>query len=82
MFKKILGSIATRLFPYWCSYCPKRYANETKFHHHYLQCEGRKKAQAAERARLRAIAPVNREQKRKMARSAGQIKDWKYLNAP
>lgn len=82
MFKKLLGRLTTKLFPYWCPYCPKRYRTEVKFHAHYLLCEGRKSAQARERAQLAAIAPKNREQKRKMAKKAGMIKDWGKLNAP
>lgn len=74
MLKKFL----IKLFPFWCPYCPKRYAREHRFHKHYLVCEGR----LAHEERLRSIAPKNRKQKRIMAKKAGQIKDWKKLNAP
>ena len=82
MFQKILGKLATKIFPYWCPYCPMRYHTEKKFHAHYLRCEGRQLAEAREAEHLSRNAPVNREQRRRMAKKAGQIKDWGELNAP
>lgn len=81
MFQKIIGRIGTKWFPYWCEFCPKRYSRLEKFHAHYLQCESRKLAIYRKEAALRKIAPTNRKQKRNMAKKAGQIKDWKQLNA-
>jgi hypothetical protein len=81
MFKKIISTLGTKLFPYWCNYCPRRYRTEAKFHAHYLRCEARELALYKERIALEKIAPTNRKQRRTMAKKAGQIKDWKHLNA-
>lgn len=81
MFKKIIGRVTTRLAPYWCPYCPRRYMTEKKFHDHFLRCEGRKDSIAKREAAIAAIAPRNRQQKRAMAKKNGMIKDWKKLNA-
>lgn len=85
--KKILVTLSLRFqrfFPYWCNFCLRRYRKEQKFHEHYLSCPVREKAimdarEARERAIAR-IAPVNRAQRRKMAKKAGQIKHWGELN--
>lgn len=79
----ILTKIVNWLYPYWCNFCPKRFRTETKFHAHYLVCEARKLAKKRmEEKYIADNAPVNRDQRRKMARKAGQIKDWGKLNAP
>lgn len=64
------------MYPYWCNFCEARFRDKDKYHRHWLM---HKKQQ---NDALSAVAPVNREQKRKMAKKAGQIKDWKHLNAP
>lgn len=85
MIKKLLAVVAKKLFPYWCPYCPMRYRTEEKFHSHFRVCKYRKaavaEAERKENEALRIIAPVNRDQRRRMAKKAGQIKDWKSLNA-
>lgn len=81
MFRKILGLLITKMYPYWCNYCPWIYRTEQQFHAHYRLCEGRRLAKEREDRALAAIAPKNRAQKRAMAKKAGQIKDWKSLNA-
>lgn len=79
MLKNLVARLIKKLFPYWCPHCPKRYRKEQQFQVHFLRCEGRK---AYEESRIEAIAPVNRDQRRRMAKKAGQIKDWGKLNAP
>lgn len=71
-----------KFFPYWCNYCPKRFSSEQKFHDHFLQCESRKAFMSEQDRALEAIAPVNRDQRRRMAKKSGMIKDWGKLNAP
>jgi hypothetical protein len=75
---KIIGSI----FPYSCSYCSKRFRKVYKYRNHFLVCEARKAYEFKQNKELAYIAPVNRDQKRKMAKRAGMIKDWGKLNAP
>jgi hypothetical protein len=81
MLQKLLGKFATINFPYWCPYCPSRFRKEAKFHKHYLVCEARQAKVRQEEIFLRSVAPVNRDQRRKMAKRAGKIKDWAELNA-
>lgn len=69
-----------KLLPYWCNFCPKRFISEEKFAKHYATCVFRKKAIEKEKELLEKIAPKNRAERRKMAKKAGQIKDWKDLN--
>lgn len=80
MFKKILGRFGTKVFPYWCPYCPKRYHKENRFHAHYLRCEGRLSAERSKEKAIERIAPKNRRERRSMAKRYGKIKDWKSLN--
>ena len=80
MLKKLVGKIATKLTPYWCPYCPYRTGKEKSFEYHFLHCEARKRSVLAERKVLEAIAPVNRKQRRNMAKRSHLIKDWKKLN--
>lgn len=80
MIQKIIGRITTKVFPYWCPYCPKRYHKEEKYHRHFLYCEGRKAAMLEEDRIFAEIAPKNRAQRRKMAKNAGLIKSWQDLN--
>ena len=82
MLQKLVQRLTTKMFPYWCPYCPRRYHFKSKFHQHYLRCEGRLAAQARENEMLEKIKPRNRAQRRRMAKKAGQIKDWDKLNAP
>jgi hypothetical protein len=82
MIKKLLGRLVMRVLPYWCPHCPRRYRTEKRFHLHYMQCRGRLLAVAREEKAFEAMAPKNRQQKRKMAKKAGRIKDWGELNAP
>lgn len=81
MIQKIIGTVGTKMFPYWCPACPRRFRTEKKFHNHYLNCEYRLMAERKKEEALRAIAPVNRSQRRRMAKKSGRIKDWKDLNA-
>jgi len=82
MLKKIIGFVAKYCFPYWCAWCPRRYMTEGKYRKHSLLCEGRLMAMKKEEEMYRVIAPVNRKQRRKMAKKSGMIKDWGKLNAP
>lgn len=67
------------LVPYWCKYCKRRFRRLEKYHQHYLKCDY--EYQMRVNQHLERIAPVNREQKRKMAKKAGKIKEWGDLNA-
>lgn len=80
MIQKVIGRIGTVLFPYWCPYCPRRYHSESKYHRHFLHCEGRKRAMSQVDEAYAAIAPKNRAERRRMAKRAGQIKAWEKLN--
>lgn len=80
MLQKLLGKFGTKIFSYWCPYCPRRYRTEKKFHSHYLRCEGRLKAERAKEKAIERIAPKNRQERRSMAKRYGKIKDWKSLN--
>ena len=81
VIQNLLGRLATRFFPYWCPYCPRRYMSMESFHTHYWACPGKLDHDTKEAESLRVIAPSNRGQRRAMAKKAGQIKDWKQLNA-
>lgn len=81
MIKKLLGKVGTRIAPYWCPYCPYRSARQSSYEKHYLQCPVRKEFEQKQEDAIRAIAPVNRDQKRRMAKKSGMIKDWSKLNA-
>jgi len=78
--KKIVGRVVTKMFPYWCNYCPKRFKDKEKFEKHWLGCEERLKVKAAEDEAIALFAPKNRNERRKMAKRAGKIKEWSYLN--
>ncbi len=74
--------LLTRALPYWCDYCPKRFRTEAKFHKHYLFCPERLAYKKKMDEILERNAPVNRAQRRRMAKKAGQIRNWGELNAP
>ena len=80
----MLQKIYIKLFPYWCSYCPRRFRTEEKFADHYFSCDYRELARIKKDAEMnRAIeyvAPINRQQRRAMAKKAGRIKEWDFLN--
>jgi len=79
VIKKYIGKVVAKATPYWCKYCPKRFSKKKSFINHYLHCESRLMVKDKQ---LRESAPVNRGQRRRMAKRAGQIKDWDRLNAP
>lgn len=78
--KKIVGKVTTKLFPYWCNYCPKRYKDKDKFEKHWIGCEARLLQQKKEDQALALIAPKNRAERRRMAKKSGLIKEWASLN--
>ena len=52
----------------------------SRYHRHFLLCEGRKRTMLREQEVLGAVAPVNRHQRRQMAKKMGGIKEWKNIN--
>lgn len=76
----MLSKLVTKILPYWCKYCPKRYMRLRRYHRHFLLCEGRKRTMLREQEVLGAVAPVNRHQRRQMAKKMGGIKEWKNIN--
>ena len=81
MLKKLLGRLGTKIAPYWCPYCPYRSPRQKAYELHYLKCDVRAEYERKQRQAIERIAPINRDQRRKMAKRAGQIKDWSKLNA-